>query len=216
MKVDGSRERPVRKGPNRLHRAWAVVFAACAHVIALLYLGWRVPDLAIPPSNEDREAAIEVTLVRPAVRPRAAPRAGPRRPAPSAPPAQARVLVAPAPDATAPNAPEERPQAQAEIGANGRGQDAAGPGLLPSLSGRMGCDDPPGQRLTSDQRQTCENNAARLAEETNRLALNISADKKAAYDRYVYCAKLHKGAIPSPSDNRGLGAAGGQCLMGTW
>jgi hypothetical protein len=80
----------------------------------------------------------------------------------------------------------------------------------------MGCDDPLGQRLSSDQRQTCYENAARLAEDAGPLALNISGDKKAAYDHYVYCAKLHKGPLPAPSDNRGLGQAAGQCLMGTW
>ena len=80
----------------------------------------------------------------------------------------------------------------------------------------MGCDDRFGQRLSPEQRQACDNNAARLAEETRPLALNISRDKKAVYDHYVYCAKLHKGPLPSPSDNRGLGQAAGQCLMGTW
>ena len=110
----------------------------------------------------------------------------------------------------------ESPQTRAQTGPEGQGQEAQGPGLLPSLSGRLGCDDRLGQRLTPEQRQTCDNNAARLAENARPLALNISEDKKAVYDHYVYCAKLHKGPLPSPSDNRGLGQAAGQCLMGTW
>ena len=107
-------------------------------------------------------------------------------------------------------------QGQAQAASEAQGQEAQGPGLLPSVSGRMGCDDRLEQRLTPEQRQTCNNNAARLAEDTRPLALNISRDNKAAYDHYVYCAKLHKGPLPSPSDNRGLGQAAGQCLMGTW
>jgi hypothetical protein len=216
MKVDGSRERRLKKGSNRPDRAWAVALAACGHVMALMWLGWRVPRLAVPPS-EDRRAAIEVTLVRPPVPARARPRAEASRPAPSAPSARAPIPLVPAPAAPPEqSAPVESPQAQAQASPEGQDLAAPHPGLLPSLSGRLGCDDPPGQRLTSEQRQTCYNNAARLAEETRPLAHDIPADKQAAYDHYVFCAKLHRGPMPAPSDNRGLGEAGGKCLMGTW
>jgi hypothetical protein len=209
LKVDGSRERRLQKGSHRLRRAWAVMFAACAHVMALLALGWRIPRPPPPPPPPVILPPIVIELLRPPTAMSAAPiasAAGHTRPSPVRPSQ---------PDRPAPPAEVAAPRASGLA----EGPPDCEPEDLPLLTEaeRQRCrnqiDADKGRRLA---RAAEERAAQRLAEKISPLSLNIAADKKAAYDHYVYCAKLHKGPIPPPSENRGLGAAAGQCWMGTW
>jgi hypothetical protein len=99
----------LQKRSNLPRHAWAMGVAACAHLLALLLLGWRIPKIAAPEQAEDQGAAIEVTLVRPQARPpaRSAPPSSGR--ASSAPSVSHRVLIAPTPSAPALSAPVQSP-----------------------------------------------------------------------------------------------------------
>jgi hypothetical protein len=67
-------------------------------------------------------------------------------------------------------------------------------GLKPSLSGRLGCEDPLNIHLTPEQQTTCYNHMAQLLREAKPLGLNISDKKKADYDRYVHCGDVYRHA----------------------
>jgi hypothetical protein len=99
----------------------------------------------------------------------------------------------------------QSPEPPAQTRQDGQVADAPQRGLLPSLSGRMGCDDRPGSRPTEAQRQACYDNAARLAQNARQLDLNISAQNKAAYDHYVMCMTWLRQPIPAYSNNNGMG-----------
>ena len=166
-------------GAGRQRRAaWATGLSLVLHVLALtgMVVGLRIEG----PPPEDR--AVELQLIPPSkTTPRPQPahrqpeRGGPAtflgpHPTPTPPP-EAPVLALPA-------APAPGPQPEAGPGIGLRG-------LSPSLSGRLGCDSPLGRPLTSEQRQACYDNLARRTRQAPQLALNIPADKKAAYDRYA-------------------------------
>ena len=99
--------------------------------------------------------------------------------------------------------------------------DAGPNGLVPGLSGRLGCDD---RRLTAEQHQVCANNLARRVEDTERLGLNIPDQKKAAYDLHIFCRdNYRKAGVPSMNQytadgarisgpSAGLGPVPGGCL----
>ena len=100
--------------PRRVTRGrtvGAVALAVCAHLLALLALGWRIPKTDAPEAADDRTAAVEVTLIRP--RPEPAPRAAPPASgrASSAPSVTQRLLIAPAPGAPTLSAPVQEPPA---------------------------------------------------------------------------------------------------------
>jgi hypothetical protein len=99
--------------------------------------------------------------------------------------------------------------------------DAGSQGLMPGLSGRLGCED---RRLTPEQRQVCANNLAQRVQDTERLGLNIPDQKKAAYDLHVFCRdNYRKAGVPSMNQytadgerisgpSAGLGPVPGGCL----
>jgi hypothetical protein len=134
----------------------------------------------LKPPPED--PAIELQLMRPFERqppPEPVPQPAPK-PTPPAPSVRARVSPLPSleaaplaaqPGPPPPPAPVAKPQ-------------VAGPpdsGFKPSVSGRMGCDDPLGIHLNEKQVQTCANNMAKLGREAKPLD-NIPERKKAEYD----------------------------------
>jgi hypothetical protein len=76
---------------------------------------------------------------------------------------------------------------------------AQGPprGLLPSLSGRLGCDDPASFHLSDAQRAVCDQRLAEVAKATKPLNLNIAEANQADYDRHKRChAAATGGAMP--------------------
>lgn len=91
----------------------------------------------------------------------------------------------------------------------GPAPEAAPTVLLPSLSGRTGCDGALGLRLTSQQRQTCADNQARLTQAAPPLDLaNIPSRKKLAYDRNERCRDFFRNdPIVPPALQRGESGA---------
>jgi len=180
---------------KRRRAAWATGLSLVLHALFLagMVLGLRI----VPPPEEDR--AMEVRLIAPP--PQAPPRPEPARPAPV--PERSRASgpalhphVTPAPSASVPTL--ALPQAAPPAPNPPRPQ--YGPdGLQPSLSGRLGCDDPLTYHLTAEQRQVCDSRMARLGREAQRLIPDIKDKNKADYDRYAHCQEVYaqkQGAVP--------------------
>jgi hypothetical protein len=180
------------KRPRRT--ALATGLSLVLHVLALTGMVVGLKTVAPPP--EDR--AVELELI-PALQ---------HQPEPAhEPPGRGRVALPPgphlapapeAPVATLPEAPTPTPAPQPEAAP----QPGAGlKGFSASLSGRMGCDDALGFHLTSAQRQVCDDNLARLAQNAKPLPLlRIPDRKKAAYDRNERCRDFIRNApIVPPS-----------------
>lgn len=171
--------------------AWATVLSVVLHVLALtgMVIGLKI----VGPPPEDR--AMEVRLIpAPKLQPR--PEPAHRSPERSNAAAPLRPHLAPQPSSeasavTLPATPAPAPAPQADAGPKG---------LLPSLSGRLGCDDPITFHLTPEQRQACDNRLARLAREARPLAPNIPAEKQADYDRHVRCQKEYRQAGVPPAN----------------
>jgi hypothetical protein len=170
---------------SRKHRrtAWATGLSVVLHILALtgMVIGLKV----VGPPPECR--AMEVRLV-PA--PKSQPRPEPAQRSPERPnaatPLRPHLTPLPssqAPAVTLPEAPTPTPAPQAEAGPKG---------LLPSLSGRLGCDDPLTFHLTPEQRQACDNRLAKLAREARPLAPNIPDEKQAQYDTHVRCRDTYR------------------------
>jgi hypothetical protein len=178
--------------------AWATGLSLVLHVLVLasMVIGLRV----LKPPPEDR--AVELQLIRPFERqPPPEPLPEPAPKAITAPSLRARVTPQPSPQASPfaaqPQAPPPAPPAKPQV---------AGPpdsGVKPSVSGRMGCDDPLGIHLNDQQFQSCANNLAKLGREAKPLD-NIPASKKAEYDRVARRQEAcREREVPSmnPSDN---------------
>lgn len=110
----------LRKRSNLPRRAWAIGLAACAHLLALLALGWRIPK-SPPPLAPDILPPLELQLLRPPPAAPAAPgasaslhaRPGPARPNQPEPPAPVAPVTTPQAPALATGpadcAPEDLP-----------------------------------------------------------------------------------------------------------
>ena len=184
--------------------ARAAVAAATSMVLHLLFLTAMVLGLRVikPPPESP---AIELQIVPPftiAAAPRAVAAPKKERPVPrpalkahvsplpptvSAPPL---TLPAPAPhrERAGPLLPEE-------------GDDAKG--IRPSLTGRLGCDDPMSFHLTDAQKARCENNVGAAARAAKSLNLDIADAKLRAYDRAARCHAAATGAMPASASGEG-------------
>jgi len=175
-------------GAGRHRRAaWATGLSLVLHVLALT--GMVVGLKLTTPPPEDR--AIELRLIPPLkLQPRPQPaRLQPERASP-APALRPRPTSSPPPDVPVLALPETAaPVAPPDAGA---GPGLGPKGLSPSLSGRLGCDNPLGARLTPEQRQACEDNLARETLKAPQFGLNIPDDKKAQYDTHVRCRDTYR------------------------
>lgn len=185
--------------------AWATGLSLLLHVLVLtgMVMGLRV---AVAPP-EDR--AVEVRLVPPiAERPRPSPRRAqptPERPTAGpplrphlAPPPPVAVATTPLPQAAAPAEPQPQIRFQA--------------GPLPTLNGKLGCDDPMSIHLTTEQRAVCDNRLAKLAKEARPLDINIGDKAKAEFDRNRHCREVYtRGGIPPVAE---LNESTGQQITG--
>jgi len=188
VKTSGASSEGGRK-PTTVRAAWATGLSLVLHALVLtgMVVGLRVA--APPPENR----AIDLQLIpAPELQPRPEPlHRSPERSS-AAPPLRPHFAPQPSSEASAlalPEVPTPAPAATPGAGLKG---------LLPSLSGRLGCDDSEASRLTPEQRQACANALARLAQETKSLSLNIPDQKKAGYDRYVRCFNDYtRGGVPS-------------------
>jgi hypothetical protein len=177
---------------KRRRAAWATGVSLGLHALflAAMVLGLRV---AVPPPEE---RALEVRLV-PALQPPPPPRPEPVRPPP--PPERPAVGPSPRPRPTPlPSVPVPTvPLPEAAPPASPPKVEFGPSGVLPSLSGRLGCDDPLTYHLTPEQRTVCDNRLARIAREAKPLDLNISAEAKAEFDRRTRCHDSStRGALP--------------------
>jgi hypothetical protein len=196
----------------------------------LVLTGLVIGIKGLAPTPEER--AIELRLI-PAFEPQPQPRPETAHQSPRAPNAlqPLRPHLTPQPLSEVPTLALPETAAPAPVPSQGLGPR----GLLPSLSGRLGCD-LQDRRLTPEQRQVCANNLVRLAREARPLGPNIPDNKKAGYDRYVRCSQDYRragvplmdpaasgnfgdGVPPSNVDpyydmGAGLGNAPNQCLDG--
>ena len=177
-------------GPGSHRRAaWATGLSLVLHVLALSSMVFGLKVLKPPPEDH----AMELSLV-PAFEPRPPPEPVRRPPARSsaAPSPQPRLAPQPSPEAPIAAAPEtSTPAPDAGPGLEPKG-------LLPSFSGRLGCDAPRPLHLAEEQRQACANAMARLGRETRPLALNIPDQKKADFDRHVSCRQFFRNDPSAP------------------
>ena len=182
----------LQKRSNLPRHGWAMGLAACAHLLAFLLLGWRIPRLAVPNPNDDHSTAVEVTLMRPQIRPRPRSRAAPAGPAQSAPRVSSRVLITPTPGAPVLSAPAESPPASSEAAPDGQQLQGA-------LRGLVGCSDPKAFGLTREQREACDR---RLASATPApVSRPYSAKELAQFEaenKYdpILVRKPHNGCLP--------------------
>jgi hypothetical protein len=187
---------------KRERAAWATGLSLILHVLMLtgMVVGLKIEKP--PPEGQTMEVRLVLPPRKPpppvpsASSPQKSPAGPPLRPH-LAPPAPATVQGLPLPEAAPPGpAPAPSP--------------SAGPqGLMPSLSGRLGCDDPLTFHLTPAQRQTCANNMAERARAAPQLALNIPGRKQEDYDRNVRChAAYGKAAMPPSTTRTDIGVGG--------
>jgi hypothetical protein len=153
----------------RHRRAWAICVAICAHLLALLALGWRIPKLAVS-TDDQSAAAIEVILVRPPARPLS--KAAPAGPARSAPRSSFRVLSAPVQGPPAP--------------ALAQGAADCAPEDLPLLTEteRARCRNEIDADNERRRARAAEDRAARQVAEAERapLSRHMDPDKRTYYD----------------------------------
>jgi hypothetical protein len=178
---------------RRAAGAMAISLVLNGLFLAAMVLGVR----AVKPPSEP--PPIEIRLLPALVQPPPvkAPPAPPRAPQHAAPRPilQPRPLTLPSPlppvIAPAQPGPAVPPVAS--------GDGAARKGLLPSLTGRAGCDDPASFHLTDAQRVVCDQHMAELVRTAKPLALNMDLDKKADLDRKAKCQAMGKsgGGMPA-------------------
>jgi hypothetical protein len=189
VKSSGASSQGGRKPPTA-RTAWATGLSLVLHILALtgMVIGLRVAQ----PLPESRPIELQLLSRPPDLRPRPEPahRAA-ERSTTAAAPLRPHLTPQPSPEVSAVTLPYTPAPPPTNPGAGLRG-------LLPSLSGRLGCDDPITFHLTPEQRQACDNRLAKLARETKPLAPNIPDEKQADYDRHVRCQKEYRQAgVPS-------------------
>jgi hypothetical protein len=191
-----------RRNPRRAKTAASALASLILHgvVLTAMVAGLRITT---PPPEPP---AIQVQLVTPFVQPRPIPAAAraarqPVLPPRAAPPVPTPIPQLPLPQtATAPAPPEPTP-------------GPGGPkGLLPSLTGKLGCDDPASFHLNPQQLAECQERLAQTAKTAMPLALDIAEARLAEYDRNRKCRDLARngGAMPSSrSHDDSTGAVAG-------
>jgi hypothetical protein len=144
----------LRISSNLPRRALATVLAACAHLVVLLLLGWKVPRIAVQAQARDEAPTIELFLVRPEPPPRKLPPTQSPKPAPPAAPTSAapRIVNIPTPEAPLVSAPKPVPPVA--------DADAEGDRVRNALRGLLGCTSATA-RLTEEEQRACHQ---RLAE----------------------------------------------------
>jgi hypothetical protein len=175
-------------GAGRQRRAaWATGLSLVLHVLALtgMAVGLRI---ALPPP-EDR--AVELQLIAP-FKPPPRPQPARRQPARASPAPSLRPHPTPTPPPETPVLPLPATPAPAPTPDADPGPGFGPRGLSPSFSGRLGCENPLGARLTPEQRQVCVDNLARETQEAPRFSLNIPDSKKAQYDTHIRCRDTYR------------------------
>lgn len=188
--------RPSRK---RRRAAWATALSVVLHVLALT--GMVVGLKVVEPPPEER--AMELTLVRP-LEPVRTPRPVERSPeraavAPALKPRRPPQVSPSAPAAALPETPAPPAAPKRDYGP----KVESGPDDY-ALSGKMGCDDPLGMKLTPAQRQACAGKLGRLVQGMKPLD-NIPERARRDFDRTASCQENRR-ARNVPQMNPAAGA----------
>ncbi len=188
------------RAADRKKAAGASAISVALHglFLAAMVLGLR--EVKLPAETPP----IEVTLVPPPiftpVRKAETPTPSPQRTQAAAPVLRPHLAPLVAPDAPPALAvPEAKaPAAPTAPGIN-PGDFGDKKGLLPSLTGQAGCDDPLSFHLDDKQRAACNDKLAQTAKTAKPLALAIAAANLAAYEKNIRCKGPRGGAMPSLS-----------------
>ena len=187
-----------KNGSNLPRRLLATGLAACAHLVVLLLLGWRVPRLVIAPAGPE-VGVMEITLMRPPPRPRPRPAAKPARSAPSTPALAPRVLIAPTAGAPAVIEPVPSPPAPAPPVVDASPNDDH---LRNALRGLTGCGDPSAYGLSHEERAKCDQRLA--AAKPAPVGSQLSAEELRQFDPPkqppIFIRKPHNGCLPHAGD----------------
>jgi hypothetical protein len=198
----------LKRASNLPRRALATGLAACAHLVVLLLLGWKIPRLIVPTRSEDESPAIEVTLVRSAPRSRTPIRPETPHAAPLATPSPPRVLTAPFPSSPPIAAPA--PSAPAPVPSNVEGS-ANDEHLRSALRGLLGCSSQTTLHLTSEERAACDRRLAAAAPAA--VGPQLSAQELAGFNadkqESILTRKPVNGCLPRLGDHKRPGGAGG-------
>jgi hypothetical protein len=170
--------------------------AACAHLLVLLLLGWKIPRFVVP-SRRDDGPAVQVTLLRPEIPLRRGPAPDRTRSAPSPLAASARVLTAPARQAplttiTPPVAPQVTPAPVPPTVETSPDADR----VRSALRGLIGCTGALAKTLSHAERAACDK--------------KLAAAKPAAVGP-LYTAKEAK-AFETPKDSIFVRKPHNECL----
>jgi hypothetical protein len=178
----------------------ATGLAACAHLLVLLLLGWKIPRFALPARRDDGPV-VQVTLLRPEIPPPRETVSGKTKPEPpSAPSPPARVLTAPAPQApltaiTPRPPPQGTPAPVPPTVETSPDADR----LRSALSGLVGCTGALADHLSHEEREAC---ARRLAAAKPAPTGPLYTAKEAAgFDpnparESIFVRKPHNGCLP--------------------
>jgi len=190
-------------GRRRRRTAAASGISLALHGLFLAAMVFGVRAVKPPPEAPPIEVQLIPAFIQPkpvpAPTPPPAPSAAAQRAQPSRPvltphisPQPAPLPAVPLPEAAkpAPPAPPAPPSAVAV-------QGAPKGGLLPSLTGRLGCDDPASFHLTKAQMDVCEQKFAETAKTAKPLALDIATARMAELERNRRCHDIYtRGGIP--------------------
>ena len=184
------------KHRNPSRRVGAVVLAVGAHLLALFLLGWRIPRVAAP-SSEDHNVAMEAILMRPQSRTRIRPGAKAPAPGPSAPRPVARVLITPTPGAPMLSAPVQSPPGPSQAEASPDVQN-----LRNALRGLTGCAGPAAYRLSPEERAACDQRlaSAKPAPVGPQFSAEELAEFNADKQDSILVRKPHNGCLPRLAD----------------
>jgi hypothetical protein len=195
-----------RRKEKRRRLVPAAALAICAHLLALLALGSKVPRAVAPAPVEDRGASVQIILLRPERVRRAPSRAAASpKPTPLSPPpaTSARVLITPTPEAPTLSAPAPSPPAPPEA------EVSPGSGnLRNALRGMVGCADAAAYRLSREERAACDQRlaAAKPAAVGPRYSAEEAATFNPAKQDSILVRKPHNGCLPHLGDRPSNGA----------
>jgi hypothetical protein len=185
---------------NLPRRALATGVAACAHLVVLLLLGWKIPRLVIPSPTEDGNPAIELSLIRPEIRLRGRSPPARARSAPSAAAAAARILTAPAPRAPPASPPAEATPAPVPPNLE---TNPDGDNVRKALRGLLSCTSVMAGGLSREERETCDRRLA--SAQPAPVAKSYSSDEVARFNsdkqESILTRKPVNGCLPRLGDH---------------
>lgn len=191
--------------PVRAATASAISLGLHALFLAAMVLGLR----AVAPPPEAPPIQVQLIPPLPLLQQRSAPARAPPPPTLERhePRTELRPHFAPPPPVVAPTPPPvalPAPQPKREKAGPLLDESNGDKGWRPTLTGRLGCEDPASFHLNEGQRAVCQNNVGETARRARPLDLDISDENKAAFDHAARCHEAYgRGGIPSATESSG-------------